>query len=457
MASTAGGAYSLKVRLLVALLAAVAVVWLATAAYTYFDARHEINELLDAHLAQSASLIVAQVGHELEEIDLDDLPGAPERARRVAFQVWERGRTLRLHSANAPRERFSPRAEGYSNALIDGKGWRVYSTWDARRRYVVQVGERDQTRREIAAGIAGSLLAPLLVALPVLGVFVWLSIGRGLKPLKKLGQEVEARAPDSLGVLAAHDAPQEVVPLVRSLNALFERVARLVENERRFTADAAHELRTPLAALKTQAQVARAAAENAVRDHALDNVLAGCERAARLVDQLLTLARLEPDQARQPPHAFDLVSVARQVAAELAPAALAKRVEIELAAAQSVPIDGYPELIGVLLRNLVDNAVRYSPPGTTVRVEVSPGRVAVTDQGPGISAAERSKVGERFYRIVGSGEEGSGLGLSIARRIAEIHGAQLTLGEPPAGKGLRATLLFSGGAIPTERSRPRPA
>jgi len=157
------------------------------------------------------------------------------------------------------------------------------------------------------------------------------------------------------------------------------------------------------------------------------------------------------------PHAFDLVSVARQVAAELAPAALAKRVEIELAAAQSVPIDGYPELIGVLLRNLVDNAVRYSPPGTTVRVEVSPGRVAVTDQGPGISAAERSKVGERFYRIVGSGEEGSGLGLSIARRIAEIHGAQLTLGEPPAGKGLRATLLFSGGAIPTERSRPRPA
>ena len=455
MGSAARGAYSLKARLLAALLAAVALVWLATAAYTYFDARHEINELLDAHLAQSAALIVAQVGHELEEIDLDDVPSPPERARRVAFQVWERGTVLRLHSANAPQARLSPRAEGYSSALIEGRSWRVFGIWDARRRFLVQVGERDETRREIAAGIAANLLAPLALALPVLGLFIWLSIGRALKPLDRLGHEVAARAPDSLGALAAQDAPQEVVPLVRSLNALFERVGRLLESERRFTADAAHELRTPLAALKTQAQVARGASGDAARNHALDSVLAGCDRATRLVDQLLTLARLEPDQARQPPQAFELGAVARRVIAELAPAALAKKVDIELAADQPVSIAGYPDLIGVLLRNLVDNAVRYSPAGTTVRVEIAPGRIVVTDEGPGIAPEERSKVGERFYRILGSGEEGSGLGLSIVRRIADIHGAQLILGAPPAGKGLQATLRFSGGAIPTERSRGR--
>jgi two-component system sensor histidine kinase QseC len=441
MRSASPGAYSLKRRLLLALLAAVALVWLATAGYTYFDARHEINELLDAHLAQSASLIVAQVGHELEELELDELPSGPERARRVAFQVWERGRTLRLRSANAPQARLSARAEGYSSALVDGRTWRIFSTWDARRRYLVQVGERDETRREIAAAIARTLLAPLAVALPVLGLFIWLSIGQGLAPLGRLGKEVAERRADDLAALETRDAPAEVLPLVQGLNALFARVGRLVENERRFTADAAHELRTPLAALKTQAQVARGASVDAERNHALDSVIAGCDRATRLVEQLLTLARLEPDQAR-PKLSCEPGSIARQVVAELAPGALAKKVDIGLSAARPVFIVGYPDLIGVLLRNLLDNAIRYSPPGTTVQVEVAPGRIAVSDQGPGIPDAERAKVGQRFYRVLGSGEDGSGLGLSIARRIAEIHAAELTLDEGEGGRGLRVTVIF---------------
>jgi len=446
MADAARPAYSLKGRLLLALLAGVAVVWLATAAYTYFDARHEINELLDAHLAQSASLIVAQVGHDLEEIDLEHAPSTHERARRVVFQIWERGTTLRLHSANAPQARLSPRDQGYSSALLDGRTWRVFSTWDARRRFLVQVGERDEARREIAAGIAANLLGPLLFALPVLGIFVWLSIGRALKPLYRLGQEVEGRKADNFGVLAAEGAPGEVVPLVRSLNALFERLGRLVENERRFTADAAHELRTPLAALKTQAQVARGAADDAARKHALDNVLAGCDRATRLVEQLLTLARLDPDHAGRPSEVLELGSLARQVLGDLAPAALARNVEIELAAAQAVSVTGHADLIAILLRNLVDNAVRYSPDGAMVRVAVARApagaRVTVTDEGRGIPPDERAKLGQRFYRILGTGEAGSGLGLSIVRRIAEIHAAKLAFDEPESGRGLRVTVEF---------------
>jgi two-component system sensor histidine kinase QseC len=440
-----GASYSLKRRLLLGLLAVVAVVWLATAAYSYFDARHEINELLDAHLAQSASLIVAQLGHDLEEIDLRRAPKTEQRSRRVAFQIWERGTMLRLHSADAPQARLSPREEGYSNASIDGKGWRVFSTWDARRRFLVQIAERDELRREIAAGIATNLLLPLLVALPVLALFVWLIIGSGLKPLTRLGQQVEQRTPDNLRPLAPQGAPREVVPLLRSLNALFGRVERLVANERRFTADAAHELRTPLAALRTQAQVAKGATEDTARQHALDGVIEGCDRATRLVDQLLTLARLEPEVAR-PAAACDLVDLARQAIAEVAPFAVDRSVEIHLRESGPLSVEGHPDLIAVLLRNLIDNAIRYSPAGSSVDVNIaSTGRavrLAVTDEGPGMAAEERARIGQRFYRVLGTGQSGSGLGLSIVRRIAEMHSAEVTFGQGKNEKGLQVVVGF---------------
>lgn len=436
--------YSLKGRLLAALLGAVALVWLATALYSYFDTRHEINRLLDAHLAQSASMIVAQAGRELEEIDLEHAPQLGERSRRVAFQVWEHGGELRLHSANAPRARLSPREQGFSQVTIGGKGWRVFSTWDDERHFLVQVGERDEARREIAAGVARNLLVPLAFALPALGLLAWLVIARALGPLRALGRQVEAREPESLGALATGDAPAEVVPLVRSLNALFGRVGSLVERERRFTADAAHELRTPLAALKTQAQVARGAPDDATRGHALDKVVAGSDRAARLVEQLLTLARLEPDQLKEQARPCDLHEIARDTIAELAPAALARKIEIELAGDDAARIEGHPELIAVLLRNLIDNAVHYGPAGGSVRVETRGATLSVSDQGPGIPPEERARVGERFYRILGTEPSGSGLGLSIVERVAALHGAKVALGEGPDGKGLRVTVAFPG-------------
>jgi two-component system sensor histidine kinase QseC len=446
MPDPAPARYSLKGRLLTALLGALALVWLATALYSYFDARHEINELLDAHLAQSASMIVAQVGHDLEEIDLEHAPQLDKHTRRVAFQIWERGEALRLHSANAPQARLSAREQGFSRVTIDAKGWRVFSTWDGERRYLVQVGERDAARAEIAAGVARNLLVPLVFALPVLGLLAWLVIARALAPLRALGRQVEAREPDNLRALAAEDAPAEVVPLVRSLNALFGRVGGLVERERRFTADAAHELRTPLAAIKTQAQVARGAPDDRTRRRALDNVVAGSDRAARLIEQLLTLARLEPDQLKERSLPCDLRDIARGTIAELAPAALAKKVELELAGDGPAPTEGHPELIAIMLRNLIDNAVRYGPAGGRVRIETRGASLSVADQGPGISPEDRARVGERFYRIPGAEPGGSGLGLSIVERIAALHGARVVLGEGIGGKGLRVTVAFQAAA-----------
>jgi len=437
--------YSLKRRLLIALLAVIAMVWLATAAYSYLDARHEVRELLDAHLAQSASLIVAQVGHDLEEIDLEHAPVTDRRARRVAFQIWERGTILKLHSTDAPESRLSRREEGYSDATIDGKGWRVFSTWDAKRKFLVQIAERDEKRSEIAAGIARNLLIPLFVAVPVLALFLWLTVGRALEPLNRLGRDVAQRKADNLAPLVPAGAPQEIVPLVRSLNALFERVRRLVENERRFTADAAHELRTPLAALKTQAQVARGERDDAARQHALDQLIEGCDRATRLVEQLLILARLEPDAAR-PAGSCDLLGLARQATAELAPFAVQKNIEIQLCGSQPVLVEGHADLLSVLVRNLVDNAIRYGPAGSTVSVEImrvaDRARIAVVDGGPGIAPEDRTRIGERFYRVLGTGQSGSGLGLSIVRRIAEIHSAQLRFEQGPGGKGLQVVVEF---------------
>jgi two-component system sensor histidine kinase QseC len=439
--------FSLKRRLLVALLGSITLAWLATAVFSYFDAQHELDELLDAHLAQSASLLVAQVGHEQEEIDTEHAPQLHKRGRTVVFQIWERGTTLRLHSVSAPAGRLSRRDDGFSDTVIAGKRWRVFSGWDEQRRYLVQVGERYEARDEIAASIGKNLVMPLLFALPALGLLVWLNVARGLKPLAALGRQVAQREPRNLGVLETGGAPVEVMPLVESLNRLFRRVTELMENERRFTADAAHELRTPLASLRIQAQVARAAMNDAERYHALDNVIAGCDRATHLVAQLLTLARLEPEQLRDEKKRCDLHALAKAVSAEVVPLALARNVEIELAEGLAVDIQGYAGLIAIALRNVIDNAVRYSPGGSTVHVETaSDGTVAtltVTDQGPGIAAEERSKVGQRFYRILGSDEAGSGLGLSIVKRIAELHGAKVSLNEGDDGKGLRVVVTFT--------------
>jgi two-component system sensor histidine kinase QseC len=395
------------------------------------------------------------VGHDVKEISFEHAPQLHERSRRVAFQIWERGSVLRLHSVNAPEARLSERLQGFSDATLGGKRWRVFSTWDDERRFVVQVGERDEARREITTGVATSLLVPLLFALPVLGLFIGFTVARTLRPLSALGREVETRKPGDVTALETAGAPDEVMPLVRSLNKLFTRIATLVENERRFTADAAHELRTPLAAVKAQAQVAQVAANSEERRRALDNVLAGCDRATRLVEQLLTLARLEADQIRTHAERCDLRALAQRAIAELAPAALSKEIEIELEGDSAVEIECHPALIAILLRNLIDNAIRYS--GRDGRVHVVVASVArtrtitVTDEGLGIPIEERANVGRRFYRAPGTDASGSGLGLSIARRIAEIHGGELSLADNPAGRGLQVTVTFLDRIFPPSR------
>ena len=436
---------SLKQRLLALVLAAITLVWLGAAAFTYLDAREEFDEVLDAHLAQAASLLVVQASHDLDELETEHAPLLHKYARRVAFQIWDRERQLRLHSANAPQQPLANRERGFSDNVIDGHRWRVFSTRDESGEYLIHVAERTEVRDELARDIAGNLLRPLWFSLPLLALLLWIAVLRGLRPLDRLAREVEQREPDNLAALNATSAPREVVPLIERLNRLFSRIDASMQKERRFTADAAHELRTPVAAIKAQAQVARAATAEAERIHALDNAILGCDRAAHLIEQLLTLARVDTlDRGVAEP--CQLRDIAAETIAALAPAALEKGVRLELLAGNNVEVRGNPGLLRVLLRNLLDNAVKHTPPGTSVQVGITqePGAacLSVSDNGPGIPEQERDKVLERFYRPLGTQASGSGLGLSIVKRIAEVHDASLQMAPTNEGRGLRVTVVF---------------
>ena len=436
---------SLKQRLLVLALSTVVVVWIAAAAFTYFDAREEFDEMLDAHLAQSATLLVVQASQDIDEIETEHAPLLHKYSRRVAFQVWEKGRVLRLHSANAPAQPLADREQGFSDSVIDGHRWRVFSTWDDSGENLIHVAERTEVRDELARDIAGNLLKPLWFSLPLLAFLLWMAVTRGLRPLVKLTGEVAQREPDNLAPLDAERAPREVVPLIERLNKLFVRIDASLQKERRFTADAAHELRTPMAAIKAQAQVARAASSEAERIHALDNAILGCDRAAHLIEQLLTLARIDTlgDEVTEP---CQLRAIAAEVIAAIAPTALSQDVRLELTEGDEVLVRGSPVLLRILLRNLIDNAVRHTPAGTAVRIDVAneagQPRLSVSDNGPGIPEAELAKVAERFYRPLGTSASGSGLGLSIVKRIAEIHDASLQLALQKDGSGLRVMVIF---------------
>jgi two-component system sensor histidine kinase QseC len=431
-------------RLLVVLLGLVAAIWTAAALFSYFDARHELDEMFDAHLAQSASLLIAQAGHDLDEID-EHAADLHRYARRVAFQFWEDGRVLRLHSANAPSTRMSSQDEGFADVRIDGAGWRVFSGRDPSRRYVVQVGERTSARDAIVGTMIRNMLWPLLFALPLLAIVVWIAIARVMRPLGLLNRQVVARAPDNLAPLALNAAPAEVAPLAANLNRLFERVRTSIENERRFTADAAHELRTPLAAIRAQAQVARGATADAERTHALESVIAGCDRAVHVVDQLLTLARLEPEGFAVRRARCDLQMVARECIADIATSANARTITVTQADGPPVVIDADERLLRTLLRNLLDNAVRYSPDRSEVRVRVTESddgaSIVVADRGPGVPAAERDRLGQRFHRLQPGATTGTGLGLSIVKRIAALHDATVAFDAVAEG-GLAVTVSF---------------
>jgi two-component system sensor histidine kinase QseC len=440
--------FSLQQRLLTRSLGAVLVVWMGTAAFVGYEAQHEVDELLDAHLAQSAALLVVQQNATPDDDEpLLDAPTLHKYANRVAYQVFDEDRLV-MHSPNVAHAPMAQHTQGFETlTLADGKSWRIFAAQGSDRDVQIYVAERVDSRDEILWAVLRGFLPPLTIALPLLLIGLWWNVRSGLQPLQRLRQALLKRDTQTLTPVSLSETPQEVQPMLDALNDLLLRLAQRMETERRFTADAAHELRTPIAAIRTQAQVALTSATNdQVRQQALQNTLLGCDRASRVVEQLLTLARVEgpQDVASEP---FRLDQLAQQVMADLTPDALRRGQTLELLAPEPLQVNGQSTLWQILLRNLIDNALRYSPDGAVVRINaqrLDPSHVQVTvqDSGAGLSSADMARLGERFFRVLGNQATGSGLGWSIVRHIASLQQVDVQVGKSVDLGGLQVILRF---------------
>lgn len=370
-----------------------------------------------------------------------------EYEKQLRYQLFTGDGDLILRSAGAPATAITNQ-DGYSESRDgDGNMWRHFSTWDSHRHVHVVVSEPYELRNQLVRRIAVRIASPVALGLPVLIFFLWLSIRISLGPLGVLANEIHTKSPETLVPLDAGKALLEVRPMVSALNNLLQRMEETLENERRFTANAAHELRTPLAAIQTQLHVVRNADDAAERSRASDQLQRAVERGIRLVGQLLTLARLDPAQSIPDAEPTNIGEIATEVCAELGPIALIHHQTIELHCADRLPLlQANGDMLFMLISNLVDNAIRYTHDGGNITIRVTHYdegvSVTVSDDGPGIPMAQRAKIFDRFYRIANQDQPGTGLGLAICRRIAELHRSRLELGDGAHGIGLTVRAIF---------------
>jgi two-component system OmpR family sensor kinase len=435
---------SIRRTLLVWLLAGLASIALVASGATYLAARREVGELLDLQLKQLAY-----------STRIDDLlrgrrpglepptPPSTSGITELVTQIWDRDGVL-VYWSQPGMGLPVPATEGYSTANHDGRRWRVYTL--VQGTHALQVAQAESEREAVATQTALRTLVPFVALLPIFGALIWIGVGRGLAPLDAISRAVARRRPDAMAPIAESRVPEELQPLVVSLNGLLERLSEALTAQRRFTADAAHELRTPLAALKLQLDLARRNGEASGGASALDDLDAGVARASHVVEQLLTLARVEPEALAQQRVDCDLVALARDAIVARATLAADKSIDLGLSHATPATVSGDPASLAILLSNLIDNALRYTPRGGRIDVAVDRddggATLSVTDNGPGIPVEDRERVFDRFFRGSDQHEQGSGLGLSIVKRIADAHHAVIDLDEAPQGSGLVVRVHF---------------
>lgn len=375
-------------------------------------------------------------------------PEAIKQAEKnLEFQIWDRQGHLILHSQNAVKIPFSKGKMGLSTSWIDHHLWHVSTAYDEENHLTIMVAERANYRQELENRLTQDSLVVMLITYPFLGFLIWFIVGRGLATLQRVAQEVHQRAPAYLEPVDLESVPSEIEPLVSELNHLFRRLKAAFEREKRFTADAAHELKTPLAALTTQTQVALRSKTDEEKKEALLKVLQGVRRSSHVIQQLLTLSRMEPEAGLADTTSVNLAKQATDVISMLAPDAIEKNIELELVNSQcTATIQGNATAIDILIRNLIDNAIRYSPEHSLVTIEITEDKnhviLIVQDNGPGIPEKLHKRIFERFFRIIGNNAPGSGLGLSIVQQIATLHHARIELHTPASKKGAEFHVVF---------------
>jgi two-component system sensor histidine kinase QseC len=438
---------SLQRRLLVYLLLCAPIVWAAALLVSADRARDEVNELFDTEIIRLALQVQAVVSREARsgaQTPAGPLPAPASSGeadlRDFALAVWDaEGQLLFVdrEGAKLPRR---PNASGFVELPVDGQVWRVYYLQSARAESLVAAGQRVHEREELVWSLMASQLLPWLLVLPLLLLAMTWAVRRALAPLHSLASELRGRAADALQPVPTDHAPAELQPLLAAMNGLFARTEATLTRERRFTADAAHELRTPLAVLRAQWDVVRSATDGPERRHAEARLSAGLERMDRLVTQMLAMSRVEAADRLWHTAAVQWQPMVERVMSDVLPLAERRRIELgcdwPADGVPAFPLQGDGDLLAILLRNLLDNAVRYAPEGSAVTLRFDSAGLKVENAGPPLSPEAVARMGERFHRIEGASESGSGLGVSIAKRIAELHGLALRYGVRPDGSGV---------------------
>lgn len=443
---------SLQARLTLLVLFAVLLFGLSAGYESYKSATHEADEIFDAQLAQFAQSL-ALLARTFEDEHTEPMPPPIHKYQQsLAFQVWhnddDEGLRILLRSNNASEMLpASMPPEGFSNSEGLKARWRYFHLRDNKHGIDVLVGQDDMARNELAREVAWHNIIPFLLGLPLLAFFTLLAVYLGLEPLRKLTESLHRLIPEQLVPVDVQGAPREIVPVINALNSLLERISRTIENERRFTADASHELRTPIAALKAQVQAAQLSDNKTERMECLANALQGANRMSHLIEQLLTLSRLDEISSLAGIEALSLAGLTQECCAEIGVSALKKNIEIELSVESQPVITGSADMLRIMIRNLLDNAIRYSPEGSRVKVILSASsdssaELEIADSGAGVSDESLASLGERFNRLGQSGESGVGLGLSIVYRIAETHHAKVTFSRSPMLGGLSVCVIF---------------
>ncbi len=421
-----------------------------------------VNRMQDYALEQVAfsmeyaNKLVPQNFEEESESDSDDDMGSKGRDEdgfEFVGQMWDRrGNLVLSSSAAAPLPRFG--AEGLDTVSWHEHNWRIFGVKFKGK--FIQVAQPVSVRSNTAAEIAEDALFPMAILIPVLGLLIWIGVSYGLKPLNKVASDLETRNADSMQPISLNGLPQEIKFMVSSLNNLLERLSNAFEHQKNFIADAAHQLRTPLTALHLQAEIVSRSEHREAISEAIIHLKQGISRSSHLVEQLLTLARNQPDKKRF--EVVDLNDLSKNAICEIAPLAEAKHIDLGLDSSGSVLVNGDREALKVLLVNLIDNAIRYIPEAGKIDVRVRSWKthavLEVEDDGPGIPEEERERVFDRFYRGMGNDVLGSGLGLSIVRNIIEMHGASISLRNAQRETGLLVHIAFPETMTDTSGSGP---
>lgn len=452
--------YSLRLQLIALVSVPIILAGAVVGALALYATYHEIDEIYDVQLVHAAKLLL--------DLATDDPDGSAQRRpvreespglshyyeEKISYRIW-RDERLIAESLSAGNLVGVAAPPGFSRVTVDGTDWHFFVYVDDATGITVEVAENAGVRTELILKLLGSLVIPALIFVPIILLLVWVGVTRALQPMLAMAREVNRRESAELAPLEPERLPREVMPFIAALNRLFARVDDALRREREFTDNAAHELRTPLAAMKTQIQVLQRRTEEgpALRD-GLADLLGAANRANRTVEQLLAFARLQNLQEVAAP--VDLSELVKEVLREASPLAVARGQELVTDVAPRMTLTGVATALRLLVRNLVENAIKYTPAGGAITVILEPDaggriRLSVSDTGPGIPAEHLDRIFDRFFRIERSGEMGSGLGLAMVRWVADLHRADIEVANRD-GKGLTVWVTFPQNALSRERA-----